>query len=139
MLQSSLVGRLDIVSAQTGEELAEAEADGETSVEAPADTAAGTDDETIEGESATTTKPDVEEVLKEAEETQDRDACGDFEENEADTPEEAEEQLAEAEAIKESGEAEVEVAEMADSNMTDGLESQDKLPDEDNLPGETEK
>ena len=48
-LAAKLTGwKIDIVSAQTGEELAEAEADGETSVEAPADTAAGTDDETIE-------------------------------------------------------------------------------------------
>lgn len=131
-LAAKLTGwKIDIVSANTGEELAEADADGSTEIEAPADTPAGEDDAVLESEDATTTKPDVEEVLEAAEETQDRDAYGDFEENEVDTPEEAEEQLAEAEANESTlGEAEVEVAKMADSNMTDGLESQAETSEE---------
>lgn len=139
-LAAKLTGwKIDIMSAQTGEELAEADADGGATVEAPTDTAAGEDDAVLEDETATTTKPDVEEVLKEAEETQDRDAYGDFENNDVDTPEEAEEQLAEAEANESTlGEAEVEVADMTDSNMTDGLESQADMPKEE-VAEETEE
>jgi hypothetical protein len=130
-LAAKLTGwKIDITSANSGEELAEADADGTTEVEAPLDTAAGADDSVIEGEVATTTKPDIEEVLKESEETQSRDAYGPFEENDVDTPEEAEEQLAEAEANESTlGEAEVEVADMAEGNMTDGLESQAPAPE----------
>ena len=111
-LAAKLTGwKIDIVSANTGEELAEADETGNTEISAPADTPAGEDDTVLESEDATTTKPDIEEVLEEAEETQNRDAYGDFEKNEVDTPEEAEEQLAEAEAGEEPmGEAEVEVA-----------------------------
>ena len=74
----------------------------------------------------TTTKPDIEEVLKAADETQDRDAYGPFEENEVDTPEEAEEQLAEAEDGENPlGEAAVEVTELAeDTDTTSGLPSE---------------
>ena len=125
-LAAKLTGwKIDIVSANTGEDLAEADADGTVTVEAPADTVAGADDEVLGEDDATTTKPDIEEVLKEADETQDRDAYGAFEENDVDTPEEAEEQLAEAEANDSTlGEAMVEVADMAEGNMTDGLDSQ---------------
>lgn len=125
-LAAKLTGwKIDIVSANTGEELAEADADGNVELEAPADTAAGADDETMDTDDGTTTKPDVEEVLKASEETQDRDAYGPFEENEVDTPEEAEEQLAEAEANESTlGEAKVEVADMTEGNLTAGLESQ---------------
>lgn len=97
-LAAKLTGwKIDIVSASTGEDLAEADADGSVELEAPVETAAGADADAIGNDEATTTKPDVEEVLEEAEETQDRDAYGPNEEDEVDTPEEAEEQLNEAE------------------------------------------
>lgn len=97
-LAAKLTGwKIDIVSANTGEDLAEADADGKVTLEAPADTAAGEDDEALENEDATTTKPDIEEVLEEADETSDRDMTEDSdEEDEIDTPEEAEEELAPA-------------------------------------------
>ncbi len=98
-LAAKLTGwKIDIVSAQTGEDLAEADASGKVVVDAPADSAVSDDDEVIEGEEATTDKPDIEEVLEEAEKTEDRDAYADGENNEVDTPEEAEEQMAEGEA-----------------------------------------
>ena len=92
-LAAKLTGwKIDIVSANTGEELAEADADGKVAIDAPADTAAGEDDAVLESEDATTTKPDVEEVLEEIEETADRDNEDDsVTENSIDTPEEAEE------------------------------------------------
>jgi N utilization substance protein A len=95
-LAAKLTGwKIDIVSAQTGEELAEASADGEVDLEAPLDSEVGEDDDVLENEDATTTKPDLEEVLDEAEETNDRDMVADTEEeDEIDTPEEAEKQLA---------------------------------------------
>lgn len=112
-LAAKLTGwKIDIMSANTGEELAEADADGHTEIVAPADTEIGEDIAVLESEEATTTKPDIEEILEEADETHDRDAYGAFENNDVDTPEEAEEQLAEAEAGKQPmGEAEVKVAE----------------------------
>lgn len=97
-LAAKLTGwKIDIVSANTGEELAEADADGHVEIEAPADTEVGADDEVLEGEEATTTKPDIEEVLEAEEDTTDRDVTEDMEEeDEIDTPEEAEEELAPA-------------------------------------------
>lgn len=97
-LAAKLTGwKIDIVSANTGEDLAEADADGDVTLEAPADTAAGEDDEALENEDATTSKPDLEEVLDEADDTSDRDVTTDSdEEDEIDTPEEAEEELAPA-------------------------------------------
>lgn len=98
-LAAKLTGwKIDIVSAQTGEDLAEADADGHTEVEAPLETAAGADADALENDEGTTTKPDLEEVLEEADETKDRDAYGPHEADPVDTPEEAEEQLAAAEA-----------------------------------------
>jgi len=98
-LAAKLTGwKIDIVSANTGEDLAEADEKGNVTVEAPADSAAGEDDAVLESEDATTTKPDIEEVLADAEETKDRDAYAATEENEVDTPEEAEEQMKEGEA-----------------------------------------
>jgi len=125
-LAAKLTGwKIDIVSANTGEDLAEADPSGDGTLEAPAGTVAGDDADVMETDDATTTKPDVEEVLKDSEETQDRDAYGAFEENDVDTPEEAEEQLAEAEAGESTlGEAKVEVADMTEGNLTDGLDSQ---------------
>lgn len=107
-LAAKLTGwKIDIVSANTGEDLAEADEDGNVELEAPSGTAAGDDEDVLESEDATTTKPDVEEVLEDAEETQDRDAYADDEENEVDTPEEAEEQL-EEDAAEESEDTEEE-------------------------------
>lgn len=105
-LAAKLTGwKIDIVSAKTGEELAEADANGDVTLDAPADTAAGADDEVIESEDATTTAPDIEEVLEEDEETKDRDETEDSDEaEEIDTPEEAEAELAPAvdeEVVKE--------------------------------------
>jgi N utilization substance protein A len=138
-LAAKLTGwKIDIVSANTGEDLAEADPSGDGTLEAPAGTVAGDDADVMEADDATTTKPDVEEVLKDSEETQDRDAYGAFEENDVDTPEEAEEQLAEAEANESTlGEAEVEVADFAEGNLTDGLESQANINDT-STPGESE-
>jgi N utilization substance protein A len=99
-LAAKLTGwKIDIVSANTGEDLAEADADGKVDLEAPADTEAGKDDEVLESEDATTTKPDLEEVLEDIEETKDRDITEDMDEaDEVDTPEEAEGEMAEGEA-----------------------------------------
>lgn len=95
-LAAKLTGwKIDIVSANTGEELAEADADGAVDLEAPLDSEVGEDDDVLENEDATTTKPDLEEVLDEADETGDRDMTPNTEEeDEIDTPEEAEKQLA---------------------------------------------
>ena len=124
-LAAKLTGwKIDIISANTGEDLAEADPTTDT-LEAPTGTVTGDEADTLESEDATTTAPDIEEVLKEADATGDRDAYGAFEENEVDTPEEAEEQLAEAEAGESTlGEAKVEVSDMVEGNMTDGLDSQ---------------
>lgn len=98
-LAAKLTGwKIDIVSANTGEDLAEADANGEVNLEAPADTEVGTDDEVLESEDSTTTKPELEAILDEEADTKDRDVTTDSdEEDEIDTPEEAEEQLAESE------------------------------------------
>lgn len=97
-LAAKLTGwKIDIVSAKTGEELAEADAEGNVEIEAPADTEAGKDEEILEDESATTTEPDLEEVLEKEDDTKDRDMTEDSdEEDEIDTPEEAEDELAPA-------------------------------------------
>ena len=112
-LAAKLTGwKIDIVSANTGEDLAEADSDGKVELEAPADTAAGEDDAVVEGEEATTDKPDVEEELEKADETKDRDMTEDSdEEDEIDTPEEAEEEL--APAVDPEIEAEAEEADAA--------------------------
>jgi N utilization substance protein A len=95
-LAAKLTGwKIDIVSAKTGEELAEADATGNVSLEAPIDSEVGEDDDALENEDATTTKPDLEEILDEEEKTGDRDMTTDIEEeDEIDTPEESEKQLA---------------------------------------------
>ncbi len=92
-LAAKLTGwKIDIISQKTGEDLAEADADGTVDFVAPADTAFGEDEAVLEGEDATTTKPDIEEVLEAMEETTDRDVTDDsVDENTIDTPEEAEE------------------------------------------------
>jgi|AntRauTorcE11897_2_1112592.scaffolds.fasta_scaffold00822_12 N utilization substance protein A len=126
-LAAKLTGwKIDIVSANTGEELAEADAEGNVELDAPADTVAGKDDEVMSVDDGSTTKPDLEAALKDADETQDRDAYGPFEENEVDTPEEAERQLAEAEDGDNSmGEAKTEVGEMQpETDLTSGLPSE---------------
>jgi N utilization substance protein A len=112
-LAAKLTGwKIDIVSAKTGEDLAEADADGKVEIEAPADTVAGEDDSVLESEEATTTKPDVEKVLEEDEDTKDRDVTEDMDEaDEIDTPEEAEEEMAPAvdeEIVKEVEEKDAE-------------------------------
>lgn len=95
-LAAKLTGwKIDIVSANTGEELAEATAEGTVDLEAPLDSAVGEDDDVLENEDATTTKPDLDEILDESDDTKDRDLTEDSEEeDEIDTPEEAEKQLA---------------------------------------------
>lgn len=97
-LAAKLTGwKIDIVSANTGEELAEADADGKVAIEAPLDSEVGADDDVLENEDATTTKPDLEEILEAEDETGDRDFTTDSdEEDEIDTPEEAEAELAPA-------------------------------------------
>ncbi len=95
-LAAKLTGwKIDIVSANTGEELAEADANGDVDLEAPLDSEIGEDDDVLENEDATTTKPDLEEILDTTDETNDRDVASAMdEEDEVDTPEEAEKQLA---------------------------------------------
>ena len=114
-LAAKLTGwKIDIVSANTGEDLAEADAEGNVDLEAPSDTAFGNEEDVIEGEEATTTEPDLEEELEHSEDTKDRDMTeGAVEEgeDEIDTPEEAEEELAPAldeEVVEEMEEAEEE-------------------------------
>jgi N utilization substance protein A len=94
-LAAKLTGwKIDIVSAQTGEELAEADAYGKVTVDAPVTSEVGADDDVLENEDATTTKPDLDEVLKEADDTSDRDVTNDSDEaDEVDTPEEAEREV----------------------------------------------
>lgn len=88
-LAAKLTGwKIDIVSAQTGDALAEADSDGETVIEAPTDSPAGVEADTLENEDATTTAPEGE---ADDERTTDRDITPDSEEfDEIDTPEEAE-------------------------------------------------
>lgn len=102
-LAAKLTGwKIDIMSASTGEELAEADADGNVDIEAPVDSPVGEDIAVLEGEDATTTKPDVEEVLEEIDETKDRDNEDDsVTETSVDTPEEAEELMNDEEAAAE--------------------------------------
>lgn len=92
-LAAKLTGwKIDIVSAATGEDLAEADADGNIELEAPVETVAGADAAALESEAATTTKPDIEEALEKVDETKDRDVTEDMDEADpVDTPEEAEE------------------------------------------------
>lgn len=97
-LAAKLTGwKIDIVSAKTGEELAEADADGQTDIVAPSDTEIGEDLDTLENEDATTTKPDLDEILTEADQTTGRDADDDSGDISGDiddtTPEEAEKEL----------------------------------------------
>jgi len=89
-LAAKLTGwKIDIVSAQTGDALAEADADGTVEIEAPDDSAAGGDIDALEDETGTTTAPLG---VDDDERTKDRDLTPDTEEeDEVDTPEEAEE------------------------------------------------
>lgn len=107
-LAAKLTGwKIDIVSANTGEDLAEADEDGNVDMEAPEGTVEGDDEAILEGEDATTTNPDIEEVLEEAEETADRDSEDDtVDENTIDTPEEAEELMNEEEEAAKAEEEE---------------------------------
>lgn len=89
-LAAKLTGwKIDIVSAQTGDALAEADTDGETVIDAPIDSAAGAEADVLENEDATTTVPAG---ANEDEAMGDRDAVNpnDEEMDEVDTPEEAE-------------------------------------------------
>jgi transcription termination/antitermination protein NusA len=94
-LAAKLTGwKIDIVSSQTGAELAEADATGKTDIEAGTDDEFGADEDVLENEDATTVKEDIDEVLNEEGDTADRDATVDSdEEDEIDTPEEAEREV----------------------------------------------
>lgn len=87
-LAAKLTGwKIDIVSAQTGEELAEADATGTVNLEASEVEPVGAEIATLEGEDATTSEPE----FIEDEPMGDRDRTEDSEEfDEIDTPEEAE-------------------------------------------------
>jgi N utilization substance protein A len=87
-LAAKLTGwKIDIVSTQ-GSELATTDESGNADLEASDDTEVGSDDDVLENEDATTTKP---ELPNEEEATNDRGTNPDDEEfNEIDTPEEAE-------------------------------------------------
>lgn len=124
-LAAKLTGwKIDIISAVTGEDLAEADEEGNVSIEAPDDTVTGEDNNTLENNEATTTKPDLEKVLEEIEETRDRDVTEDTdEEDEIDTPEEAEEEL--APAIDEEIAAELEEGEAVMTEETEEKEKKD--------------
>jgi transcription termination/antitermination protein NusA len=95
-LAAKLTGwKIDIVSSRTGAELAEADAAGNVDLEADVDDEVGADDDVLENEDATTVKPDLDEVLNEENDTTDRDVVADSEEeDEIDTPEEAEREVA---------------------------------------------
>jgi len=88
-LAAKLTGwKIDIVSAQTGDALAEADSNGETIIEAPSDAPISIEDDVLENEDATTTAP---EGINDDEPMGDRDSNPDSEEfDEIDTPEEAE-------------------------------------------------
>jgi transcription termination/antitermination protein NusA len=95
-LAAKLTGwKIDIMSAKTGAELAEADADGNVELEADVDDEVGADDDVLENEDATTTKEDLDEILNESEDTADRDVVDDSEEadEQTDTPEEAEREV----------------------------------------------
>jgi N utilization substance protein A len=99
-LAAKLTGwKIDIVSAQTGDSLAEADETGKVDIEAAPDTEVGREDDVLENEDATTTNPHLPE---EDEATNDRDTNPDSEEeNEIDTPEEAEALVADEEVKEE--------------------------------------
>jgi N utilization substance protein A len=99
-LAAKLTGwKIDIVSAQNGEALAEADATGQADVLASEETEIGSDEDVLENEDATTVKPAL---AEEDETTNDRDVNPDSEEfNEIDTPEEAEALVAEEEVEEE--------------------------------------
>lgn len=103
-LAAKLTGwKIDIVSAQTGEELAESDGN---EVEVSPDTEEGADLDVLESEDATTTKP---ELTSDDEATEDRDLVDtdqSEEINEVDTPEEAEAEMAEGEAASLEAEGE---------------------------------
>lgn len=100
-LAAKLTGwKIDIVSAK-GEELAEADAEG---VVVSPDSEVGSDIDTIESDSATTTTVETDEVLED-QPTKDRDALTADEADEIDTPEEAEELLEEDEEKPDTSEA----------------------------------
>ena len=81
--------KIDIVSAQTGDALAEADADGTVEIDAPDDSPIGAEIDALEDETGTTT---ISTESNEDEPTKDRDINPDSEEeDEIDTPEEAEE------------------------------------------------
>lgn len=92
-LAAKLTGwKIDIVSSDTKAELAEADTDGAVDLEADEDSEFGSDEDVLENEDATTTKP---ELPEEDEPTADRDVADDsMEPDEIDTPEEAEAELA---------------------------------------------
>ncbi len=90
-LAAKLTGwKIDIVSAQSGEALAEADATGHTEIEAPADEPVALEMDDLEAEDGMTSEPVG---MEEDEATADRDAVNpnDDEMDEIDTPEEAEE------------------------------------------------
>jgi N utilization substance protein A len=95
-LAAKLTGwKIDIMSQKTGEELAEADTDGKVNLEADTNNEDGDDIDVLENEDATTTKPDLDEVLNKSEDTADRDVANESEEAEeqTDTPEEAEREV----------------------------------------------
>ncbi len=95
-LAAKLTGwKIDIMSAKTGAELAEADADGKVEIVAPEDSEIGEDIAVLENEDATTTKTDLDEVLNEEADTADRDVTNSDEgTEEVVTPEEAEREVA---------------------------------------------
>lgn len=103
-LAAKLTGwKIDIVSAQTGDALAEADVDGQVEIDAPDDSVIGGAIDTLEDETGTTTEPLG---SSDDEPTKDRDINPDTEEeDEVDTPEEAEdlvgEEASETEAVVE--------------------------------------
>lgn len=98
-LAAKLTGwKIDIVSAKTGDTLAETNATGEVDIEADESTEIGSDTDVLENEDATTTKP---ELPDEDGVMGDRNVNPDTEEfDEIDTPEEAEANLVETESPK---------------------------------------
>ncbi|MDA8596808.1 transcription termination factor NusA [Candidatus Pacebacteria bacterium] len=119
-LAAKLTGwKIDIVSAQTGEELAEADESGNVDIVAPTDSPTGADIDVLENEDATTTKPEADIITSddptEARDLVDTDQTEEI--NEIDTPEEAEDAMA---AGENETDAEV-LAEMAEPDAIEKL------------------
>lgn len=97
-LAAKLTGwKIDILSAQTGDQLAEADESGEVDITAPVETETGKEVEALESEEGTTTKAEAPETDDKKTDGRDVAAEDRAEDNVVETPENFEDQMAEAE------------------------------------------